>query len=273
VFRKPPKAFHRLEDLLTATPHPPLDALQRWMLSVITHPGGVVAGAASAEAQVEINLAGGDLERVVNQSRSLTACERLAIYNHSYFARLLECMRTEYSVLATALGEDLFDSFALGYLQSHPPHSDTLAELGDRFPEYLAATRPADTLSPDAGSGPDLANWPEFLIDLARLERTINRVFDGPGSEGESLLDYDRLAAIPSDRWPAARLICAPSLQLLPLSFPVNDYFTAIRRGENAEIPERAPSYLAITRVDFRVIRHVLDRVQFEVLRALSEGF
>jgi hypothetical protein len=63
-----------------------------------------------------------------------------------------------------------------------------------------------------------------------------------------------------------------PAFISLALSFPVNDYFTAIRRGENSEIPERAPSYLAITRIDFRVIRHVLDPVQFEVLRALSDG-
>jgi hypothetical protein len=249
-----------------------LDALQRWMQAVITHPGGVAAGAASAEARVEIERADGDLEQVVNRSQSLSALQRLEIYNHSYFARLLECMRSEYSVLATALGEELFDDFALGYLQSHPPHSATLADLGYRFPEYLAATRPAADHAGESRPDSHLSDWPRFLIDLARLEQAINMVFDGPGSEGERLVDSDRLAAVPSDRWPGARLVCVPSLKLLTLSFPVNDYFTAIRRGETTEIPERAPSYLAIVRSDYRVFRHGLDAMQFELLRALSEG-
>jgi hypothetical protein len=257
---------------MTKQPDPSLDTLQRWMQAVITHPWGVAAGATSAEAQAEIQLAQANLESIVTPSRALTAAERLEIYNRSYFARLLECMRAEYSVLAAALGEDLFDSFALGYLQSHPPQSYTLAELGNRFPEYLAATRPATDERPDPHAASDETDWPEFLIDLARLERTINTVFDGPGAEGERLVDRDRLAAIAPDRWPGARLVCVPCLQLLALRYPVNDYFTAVRRGEPAEFPERAPGYLAITRRDYRVYRYALTRVQYEMLRALSAG-
>jgi len=227
-----------------------LAALQRWMQSAITHPGGVEMGAASES-----------VESVIGRSRALSSVERLTIYNQAYFARLLDCLRQEFSVLAKAIGGDLFDSFALGYLQEHPPQSYTLTELGTRFPEYLAQSRPE-------AEGP----WPEFLIDLARLELAVNQVFDGPGCEGEALLSQEQLAEISPELWPEARLTCVPCLKLLALSFPVNDYFTAIRRGETADVPEPAASYIAVTRREFRVHRYPLTAVSHTLLAALQSG-
>jgi hypothetical protein len=101
-------------------PRHTLDELQRWMQAVITHPGGVVSGIKSAEARDQIAVVSEQVERVVTRSRALTAIERLQIYQHAYFARLLECLRQEYSVLAAALGNVIFDSFAVAYLQTHP---------------------------------------------------------------------------------------------------------------------------------------------------------
>lgn len=246
------------------------------------HPGGVVVGADAADPNVEIDA-------VITPSQALSSVERLDIYNRSYFARLLECMRAEYSVLATALGDELFDSFALGYLQQYPSVSYTLTDLGERFPDYLAETRPRGEIARDVPA--DLAadtaecsdglgirptevegDWPEFLIDLARLERTINVVFDGPGAEGTPLLDREQLAAIPPESWPAARLECVPCLRLLFFSYPINDYFTAIRRGEQPDLPERSASYLAVTRRDYRVYRYPLTAAQFHLLQALNTG-
>jgi len=227
-----------------------LAAIQRWMQSAITHPGGV-----------EMCAAAEPVESVISRSQALSSVERLTIYNQAYFARLLECLREEFSVLAKAIGADLFDSFALGYLQEHPPQCYTLTDLGTRFPEYLANSRPE-------AEGP----WPEFLIDLARLELAVNQVFDGPGCEGESLLSHEQLAEIAPEQWPEARLTCVPCLKLLALSFPVNDYFTAIRRGETSEMPVPAASYIAVTRREFRVHRYPLTAVSYTVLAALQSG-
>lgn len=243
------------------SPPRPLAALQQWMQSVITHPGGVVYGAATDEAREWLSGEERSVESVIARSQALSAVERLTIYNESYFARLLDCLREEFSVLAAALGEELFDSFALGYLQAHPPRSYTLAELGKRFPEYLAETRPEAE-----------GDWPEFLIDLARLELAVNLVFDGPGCEGELLLDQNQLAGIAPDQWPEARLECVPCLKLLSLRYPVNDCFTAIRRGEAPVIPEPATSFVAVTRRDFRVHRYSLTPASHALLSALMEG-
>src|SRR5262245_31048011 len=248
-------------------PRHTLDELQRWMQGVITHPGGVAAGIASDEARQQIALVPEQAERVVTRSQALTAIERLQIYHHAYFARLLECLREEYSVLAAALGSELFDAFAVAYLKAHRSQSYTLGRLGTKFPEFLEETRPRETDRQGVA-----AAWPEFMIDLARLERTVNEVFDGLGVEGQPLLDAARLQAIPPDRWPDARLICVPCLRLVKLSYPVNDYFAAIRRGDEPALPEPGAAYVVVTRRDYRVVRYSLEPAQFELLQALIDG-
>ncbi len=119
-----------------------LDRIQRWMQSVLMHPGGVAEGVASAAAREHLEIGPEEIEQVVTPSRALTAMDRLSIYGNAYYARLLECMRDEFPVLAHALGEELFDAFAVGYLQKYPSRSYTLNDLATSFPRYLAETRP-----------------------------------------------------------------------------------------------------------------------------------
>lgn len=248
-------------------PRQTLDELQRWMQAVITHPAGPATGIESREAAQQIAVGPLQVERVIARSQALTSFERLEIYYHAYYARLLDCLREEYSVLATALGDELFDSFAVAYLQTHPSQSYTLGRLGAKFPEFLAATRPA----PEGGDAVD-DNWPEFMIDLARLERVVNEVFDGPGTEGLPTLDAAQLQVIPSESWPTARLVTAPCLRLLNLRFPVNDYFTAAARKETAPLPQPGETYIAVTRHDYRVKRYELSPAQFALLNSQIAG-
>ena len=244
-----------------------LGQIQRWMQAAIMHPVGVAEGIASAEARGHIDVAPDEAETVVTRSRALTALERLAIYSYAYYARLLECLREEFPVLKHALGEEVFDAFAVGYLEQYPSRSYTLFQLGVNFPRYLAETRP------EAGGGEGLpADWPDFLINLATLELTFNEVFDGPGVEGEHLLDAGQFQALPPERLLEARLVGVPCLRLLALRYPVHQYFTAVRRHEDPDPPEPADTYLAITRRRY-VVRHFeLSRPAYELLHALVAG-
>jgi Putative DNA-binding domain len=217
-----------------------LGQIQRWMQAAITHPVGVAEGIASAEARRHIDVGPDEAETVVTRSRALTALERLAIYGYAYYARLLECLRDAFPVLKHALGEELFDAFAAEYLQQYPSRSYTLLQLGVNFPRFLAETRPQQEGVEDSA-----ADWPDFLIDLATLEWTFNEVFDGPGVEGEQLLDAGQLRAIPPERLLEARLECVPCLRLLALRYPVHKYVTGVRRHEEPEPPEPAETCLA----------------------------
>lgn len=243
-----------------------LDTVQRWFQAVVTHPGGLEEGIGSAEAQRLIPLRPGELEQVVRRSRSLSAGERLSIYAGAYYARLLECLGECFPVLRRAVGEEVFESFAFEYLQRYPSRSYTLDRLGESFPRFLDETRPADNPA---------ATWPGFLIDLARLEWALAKVFDGPGVEGQALLDGDALAAVPPERFAAARLEPVVCLRLLSFGHPVNAYYTAVRHageGEEIPIPDPAEEYVALTRRDFVVRRHPLTRPQYLLLTALQAG-
>jgi hypothetical protein len=251
-------------------PESPLEKVQRWMQSVITHPDGVEAGLDSEVARKHINVPPEQVEQVISPSQALSSVERLAIYANAYYARLLECLGEEFPVLKQTLGDETFDAFAFGYLQSYPSRSYTLNRLGANFAAFLAETRPTEAEEADADSLG--ADWPDFLIDLATLEWTFSQVFDGPGVEREPLLEATELRNIGVDRWPNARIETVPCLKLLALRFPVNAYYTAARRDESPPIPPPGRNWLAVTRRDYIVRRHEISEPQFVLLSALIEG-
>jgi hypothetical protein len=251
----------------------PLETVQQWFQAVVTHPDGVEGGVESDEAQALIRLPRGELEAVIRRSRNLTAAERISIYANAYYARLLECVGECFPILKGALGEDVFNGFAFDYLQRYPSRSYTLDHLGENFPRFLDETRPGPE---DGGSPPGEIGWPDFLIDLASLEWVLAKVFDGPGTEGQTLLTPEALQAFPAERFGEARLTLVPCLRLLATRYPVNAYFTAVRKaedeGEEAPIPDPAPEYSAITRREFIVRRYSLSQPQHALLAALQSG-
>ena len=95
--------------------------------------------------------------------------------------------------MAASMGAELFDEFAVEYLQRYPSHSYTLNDLGANFPKFLAETRPT--------SADEDNSWLDFLVDLAKLEWCFAEVFDGPGAENQALLGQDQLQGISADAW------------------------------------------------------------------------
>lgn len=245
-----------------------LDVVQRWFQAVVTHPAGVHGGAASEEAQELIRLSRGELEAVVRRSKNLTAAERLSIYANAFYARLLECLGACFPVLKEAVGDEVFDSFAFEYLQRYPSRSYTLDRLGENFARFLEETRPD-------GDAAGAVDWPDFLIDLATLEWTIAKVFDGPGVEGQPLLTPETLRAATAEGFAGLRLVPVVCLRLLAFRYPVNAYYTAARHaadGEELPLPEPAAEHVAVLRRDFVVRRYPLSLPQHLLLQAIQAG-
>ena len=76
------------------------------------------------------------------RSKRRTSVERLEVYANAYYARLLECLRDEFPALLHAVGEEVFDGLAFGYLQAYPSTSYTLSNLSRNFARFLEETRP-----------------------------------------------------------------------------------------------------------------------------------
>lgn len=244
-----------------------LTQLQLWLQTAITRP----ASAPAVDAATAL----------IAPSATLSSAARLAIYNRSYHARLLQCFQEMFPALRRALGETLLAGFAQDYLQQHPPHSYTLHHLADGFAQHLAATRPAvgEAVSEDAGDAaseaagtPSAARaaWPDFIIELATLEWAFLQIYDGPGLEGRPGPAATRLQALTDESLGALRLTLAPCLRLFALRYPVHVYLLAARRGETPVFPAARPTYVALTRRAFRVVIEELSATQFEVLQALD---
>ena len=212
-----------------------------------------------------IDVSAEQIEKIVTRSNTLTATQRLAIYGHAYFARLQECLRAEFPVLLHALGEELFNLFTFEYLRQYPSRSYTLHQLGENFPRFLAETRPDSDASPNARE-----SWPDFIIDLATLERAFSRVFDGPGVEGQQILDANQLLTI--GQLHEARFLPVVCLKLLSFRYPVSQYFRAVRNHEDPALPQPTDTFLAMTRRSYTVLIHELTGRQYDLLSALVAG-
>ncbi|HTM52591.1 MAG TPA: DNA-binding domain-containing protein [Pirellulales bacterium] len=247
---------------------PKLAEVERWMQSVIMHPGGVAEGIASDEARRHLDVGAGELEAVINRSRDLTAEERLEIYVDAYHERLLECLAEEFAATRGALGDDLFHAVAFGYLESHPSRSYTLHALGANFPQYLEETRLHECAPPPAAP-PD---WGEIVVEIARFERLERDVFDGPGTEREGTLDEQGLAKIASADWGTLRFVPAPCLRLCQFAHPVHEWARAFRRDEQTLPFESRDVRLAISRRDYVVAVAELAPAEHQLLGALVAG-
>lgn len=247
---------------------PRLDQIQRWMQSVIMHPGGVTEGVASPEARQHWDISPDALDQLIAPSHALDSTQRLEIYVDAYFERLLECLREEFLATHQAMGDELFHAVAFGYLQRHPSRSYTLGQLGARFADYLAESRLHARGAPE-GSPP---NWADFVIELASFERTQREVFDGPGIEGRTSGLLAELAEIPAAQWVDLRLQAAPCLRVCSYRHTVDIYWLAACEGRPLPPIEPNERRLAIHRRGFAIERHELSAVQFVLLRQLVAG-
>jgi hypothetical protein len=230
---------------------------------VITHPEGPAAGAASDAARSQLEVTPDHLERVVRPSSRLSGEQRLALYHRSYQLRLLEAVRKPYPGLRHLLGRDLFDDFALEYIYSRPSRCYTLQRLAAGLPNHLVATRPSF-------SGQE--TWPELIVDLARLERTVAEVHDAPGLEGRLVPAPDALPRDLDCQMLADTVEHAGCLRLLRSSFRVGPYLSAVWRGEDPPLPARAESFVAVARRDYVVTLWPLGGAEYELLDRLGRG-
>lgn len=221
-----------------------LNMLQKWMQGIITTPNGTPINRHSAHKSWTV-------ETLISPSKTLTGHERMNIYNRSYFTRLLDCFKSEYSGLLHAIGDELFNHFVQSYLQKYPSTSYTLNDLGDKFPDFLQATL-NENLNDQA---PD--SWQLFIIDIAKYEHMFSTVFNGHGHE--ELMDNNFFST--------AALKISPALKTLQLNFPIEAYIQKLKQGEPNDLEELKPTNYVFTRHDYVVKTHKMEDEAFHALQ------
>ena len=88
--------------------------------------------------------------------------------------------------------------------------------------------------------------WPEFIIELATLERTFQEAYHGKGVEGTDSSLGENFAEISAEA----------TSSVLDTRFPVHEYFLAYRSGQSdipISIPEPRNCTVAIYRRNYKV--------------------
>ena len=234
-----------------------LDRVERWMQVVVMHPHGAARGIAAAAARALLPEAARNLEAVVTRSKQLTAVDRLGIYAEMYYMRLIEVLTAEYPTTCAILGEQAFNAACRAFVARHPSTEPTLQSLSVGFPKFLKRHLR------------DRKNA-RLAVDVARIDRAMEEVFDAPRAEP---LSFEVLRKIPADRWGAVRLTLTPALRLLALDCDADGYMTAQRSRRKPRTPAARPSFVLVYRHDFRAWRMAVTKEQFALLEMLGRGW
>jgi len=232
----------------------PLDGLQRWLQSVVVHPGSVEEALRSKQAQRELEAS--RLNEIVLPSPTLSPSQRLEIYHGMYPLRMTDALASDYPALQHFLGDDSFRDLVCDYVQTFPSRSHTLNRLGDHLPEFV---REAQGLPRR-----------EFCYDLARLELALTEVFDAPETP---CLTEGEIAAVPPEAWERARFTPVDAFRLLELRYPANAYLQTVK-DHNHDHPRtrRKDTWVAVYRRDHSVYRLELSRPAHGLLADLISG-
>lgn len=224
------------------------------MQAVIEQPGTVDEAVLSESARAELDPS--DIGRVILPSKTLTAVERVGVYQGMYLLRMIEALEGDYPAVAHFLGDEEFAELVTRYVAQHPSTSYTFNRLGERFPEFVKASRGVRRKG--------------FVADLARLELAVTEVFDASES---AAWPADAVAQIPEEAWPGAVLKPIAAFRLGAYGYPVNAYLQSVKE-ENHDHPDvgRKPTFVAIWRKGFEVWRLDLSKPAYEFLGALAEG-
>jgi hypothetical protein len=250
----------------SAAPVTSLQQLQSWLFERVTRaPSDADPAAVAADTDRDTNKdTNRDAElaqRVV--SGNLSAAERVAVYRHGYFARLVECLEDDYPALAHALGAQCFEALCRDFIALHPPASASLNYYGAPFAAYC-------------GRRPE--SWSAFARDLARLEWAVVEAIHA--EEGERL-DVSALGRLSPEQWSTARLVPSPALRLLFSAYPVEEFYRAFKQGNAAplatdpsgsELPAPVASAVVVCRRGEDVWRIRLSVALGRLLESLLAG-
>ena len=241
-------------------PQHELGRLQRRLWRLISEPEGVAAALSAEGDAPRPGLSG-----LIRSDRGLAPEDRLTVYANAYFARIQDCLRSDFGALAQALGPAAFHDLVKTYLMAHPPSHPSLRYAGKDLARFLE-TEPFASI---------FARRCAYCADLARLEWALTNAFD---AEDAPVLAREDLAHVAPEAWVGLRLRPSPSLTLLSLGFPVQtvrERFDHESEEETWDAPptlEPAPTYLRVWRRKEHVYYRAIPALEAELLGSLGRG-
>lgn len=228
---------------MTALPTPPRHALPRDNLAALQHVMGnyILTGTlAPIAAQVK-------------HHGELSPAQRLHIYHNAYRMRLLEVLQDHFAQTHAYLGDDLFESEALAYIEMHPPEVDNLRHYGQAWPIWLAQRHPKDL---------DMA-------ELSRLEWALRHAFDAADTP---VATWGSLANLGPDDWRCIGFQMAAGTQVLHFDHAVLPLWQALASKETPAPVAQYSHDVLVWRRDGQPHFKSIGETEAIALRALLAG-
>ncbi len=232
----------------------PLATYQRWMRSVVTHPGSDTEAWMSRSAQAEIPLPRA-LE-LIESSPALSQMERVGIYRRMYFLRMRDSLALDFPGVMHAVGHDAFEDLVRDYCEVHPSRSYTLNHLGHSFPGFLSVL--------DIGHAAELA-------ELARFELALTKLLDVDRAE---TLTAAHIRARTQSGLEGLYLKTVPGLCLMTLGHRCHDYLHRVNQEEEVPFPpEKQTTHLVIYQdEEFDIVWKEVSGTEYVLLSFFEEG-
>jgi hypothetical protein len=234
-----------------------IEQLQYWMKELITTQGSMEHKLQRAEQKYLLNEA-----EVVAETRHVSIYARMNVYTSGYVMRLMECICADFPVLQQFMGDDVFNQFAKASLLWSPSTSYSLYDLGTTFIAFLSATRPKGIAEDDPQSV-----YLDLPVAIAKAERARHEVIRAKGMEGTGSV---ALELFPDDILFYGNSIIIqtpPCIRLLESKFPLKKFFEEMQRGETYTLPEPRQTFLAISRVSYRLTDEEIEEWIFVLLK------
>ena len=238
---------------------PDLIQTQQWLSTVLMVRGDLPQKLNTAAAQ------GLTLDKCVKSSDTLDAMRRVDIYAAGYVMRLVECLRGEFALLCQFMGEEVFDTFAKAFIVTLPSESWTMHQLGSRFADFLAHTKPTGDFNAHQQA---MFSLP---AELAKFERAKALALLKPGPEQKqrtsSVSEIELLCGIAEDF-----IIAVPeSVLLVQTDYPLLPLVAQLEQAKPCIIPTPEQTHIVISRQQYRLKVNTLNDWQIDLLLHLKE--
>jgi hypothetical protein len=180
---------------------------------------------------------------------------RLGVYHEGYFLRLLEGLSRDFPAVKKLAGEEKFEELGCAYIRNFPSTHFSVRYVGQHFAKFLADNSELDPV------------WAE----MAAFEWSLENATDAPDAP---TVKFEEMATISPESWSVLKLQTHPSLEILPLSYPVPPLWQHLLQG--AEKPalarQQKPTHWLIWRFDRKSYFRPMDDNQLWMMRAIQKG-
>ena len=227
----------------------PLSEIQEWMAKILVHRRGLNKTEEMREAAA-IHFSG---------NSRLNPAEQINIYRQQFWLRHTNTLIDDFPGVSRILGQKEWERVVESYLSEEGYRFFALRHVGSLLAQHLE-------------NMPNLRHG-ALLVDMARLEWAYEQAFDVPN---DPTLSPEKLASLPAEAWPLARIQLSHSLHLLKVRYPVARLRRELKKGDFAfdreqGLPEE-PQNLVVYRRENALWDKAISTPAFLLLEQFQRG-